>query len=60
MARIAGINLPTGKRVPVALTYIHGIGDKYSNDICKKLSIPKNKRVNTLTDDEVLNTIKID
>ena len=54
MARIAGVNIPQNKVVHVALTYIHGIGYKYSNDICAKLSISKNKRVNTLTEEEVL------
>jgi len=54
MARIAGVNIPQNKVVHVALTYIHGIGKKFSNDICSKLNIEKSKRVNTLTDDEVL------
>ena len=54
MARIAGVNIPQNKVVHVALTYIHGVGKKYSNDICNKLNIPKNKRVNTLTEEEVL------
>ena len=54
MARIAGVNIPQNKVVHVALTYIHGIGKKFSNDICNKLEILKNKRVNSLTDDEVL------
>ena len=54
MARIAGVNIPQNKVVHVALTYIHGIGYKYSNDICTKLSIWKSKRVNNLTEDEVL------
>ena len=54
MARIAGVNIPQTKVVNVALTYIHGIGNKYSNNICSKLNIPKNKRVNSLTEDEVL------
>ena len=54
MARIAGVNIPQNKVVHVALTYIHGIGYKYSNDICTKLSISKSKRVNNLTEDEVL------
>ena len=54
MARIAGVNIPQNKVVHVALTYIHGIGSKFSNNICNKLSIEKNKRVNALTDDEVL------
>ena len=54
MARIAGVNIPQNKVVHVALTYIHGIGKKFSNDICTKLNISKSKRVNSLTDDEVL------
>ena len=54
MARIAGINIPQNKLVQVGLTYIYGIGDKFSNQICKSLAIPKEKRVNQLTDDEIL------
>jgi len=54
MARIAGVNIPQNKVVHVALTYIHGIGKKFSNDICTKLNISKNKRTNSLTDDEIL------
>ena len=54
MARIAGINIPQTKVVHVALTYIFGIGKKFSNDICANLSISKNKRVNSLTEDEIL------
>ena len=54
MARIAGINVPQTKVVHVALTYIYGIGKKFSNDICTKLSISKNKRVNSLTENEIL------
>jgi len=54
MARIAGVNIPQNKVVHVALTYIHGIGKKFSNNICAKLNISKNKRVNSLTEDEVL------
>ena len=54
MARIAGINIPQNKVLHVALTYIFGIGDKFSNEICDKLKIPKNKRVNNLTEEEVL------
>ena len=46
MARIAGVNIPQNKVVHVALTYIHGIGKKFSDNICTKLSISKNKRVN--------------
>ena len=54
MARIAGVNIPQNKLVKVGLTYIYGIGDKFSNDICKDLEIPKTKRVNELTDDQIL------
>ena len=54
MARIAGVNIPQNKVVHVALTYIHGIGYKYSNEICTKLNISKSKRVNSLTEEEVL------
>ena len=54
MARIAGVNIPQNKVVHVALTYIHGIGPKFSSEICTKLNISKNKRTNSLTDEEVL------
>ena len=54
MARIAGVNIPQNKLVKIGLTYIYGIGDKFSNDICKSLSIPSSKRVNELTDEEIL------
>ena len=54
MARIAGVNIPQGKIVQVGLTYIHGIGDRFSKQICKDLEIPKSKRVNELTDDQIL------
>ena len=54
MARIAGVNIPQNKIVQVALTYIHGVGKKFSRDICSQLNIPKNKRVNSLTEEEVL------
>ena len=54
MARIAGVNIPQNKIVHVALTYIHGIGDKFSKDICSKLNISQNRRTNSLTEDEVL------
>ena len=54
MARIAGVNIPTNKIVLVGLTYIYGIGDKFSQKICKDLEIPKAMRVNELTDDKIL------
>ncbi len=54
MARIAGVKIPQNKIVLIGLTYIYGIGDKYSKKICKDLEIPKAKRVNELTDDQIL------
>ena len=54
MARIAGVNIPTNKRVEVALTYIHGIGRTTAKDIIAKLGIAPEKRVQDLTDQEVL------
>ena len=54
MARIAGVNLPTNKRVEIALQYIHGIGSKIAQDIMGKVNLPKERRVSQLTDAEVL------
>ena len=54
MARIAGVNIPTNKRVEVALTYIHGIGSTLAKQICGKVNIPQERRVNELTDQEVI------
>ena len=54
MARIAGVNIPTNKRVIVALQYIHGIGPKKANEIMTKVGIPDARRVSQLTDQEVL------
>ena len=54
MARISGINIPTNKRVCIALTYIFGIGPKRAFDICTKASIEKSKRVNQLSEEEIL------
>ena len=54
MARIAGVNIPQNKLVHVGLTYIYGIGNKFSHLICKELEIPKSKRINELTDDQIL------
>ena len=54
MARIAGVNIPTNKRVVIALTYIHGIGDTKAKEIVTKLGIPMTARVQDLTDQEVL------
>ena len=53
MARIAGVNIPTGKRVVVALTYIHGIGRTKANEICEKVGIPSERRVSDLTEVEL-------
>ncbi len=54
MARIAGVNIPQNKLVHVGLTYIYGIGNKFSQKICTDLEIPRSKRVNELTDDQIL------
>ena len=54
MARIAGVNIPQNKLVHVGLTYIFGIGDKFSDKICNALEIKKSTRVNQLTDDQIL------
>ena len=54
MARIAGVNIPTNKRVEIALTYIHGIGRTKARQITEKLGITSDKRVQDLTDQEVL------
>ena len=57
MARISGVNIPTGKKIHIALTYIFGIGPKIANDLCNQASVDKTKRVNELNDDE-LNKIR--
>jgi len=54
VARIAGVNIPTAKRVVVGLQYIHGIGEKRAHNIMQTLSIPLERRVSQLTDAEVL------
>ena len=54
MARIAGVNIPTAKRVQIALTYIHGIGPAKAREICEKVGIEDSRRVNQLSDSEVL------
>jgi small subunit ribosomal protein S13 len=54
VARIAGVNIPTAKRVPIALTYIHGIGPQIAKQICDAVKIDEARRVNDLTDAEVL------
>ena len=59
MARIAGVNIPTNKRVEIALRYIHGIGPKFAREICEKVNIPQERRVNELTDAEVIQVREI-
>ncbi|HUI19288.1 MAG TPA: 30S ribosomal protein S13 [Alphaproteobacteria bacterium] len=54
MARIAGVNIPTQKRVEVALTYIYGIGPTKAAEICEKVGIPAKRRVSELTEQEVI------
>jgi small subunit ribosomal protein S13 len=54
LARIAGVNIPTNKRVVIALQYIHGIGPAKAREIMKKVSIPEDRRVNQLSDSEVI------
>jgi len=54
MARIAGVNIPQNKLVHIGLTYIYGIGDQFSSQICNALEIKKSMRVNELTDDQIL------
>ena len=54
MARIAGVNIPTNKRVVIALQYIHGIGQSKAKEVIDKVNIPESRRVNELTDAEVM------
>ena len=54
MARIAGVNIPTNKRVQISLRYIYGIGPKNAVEICEKLGLPSELRVNQMTDDQIL------
>jgi small subunit ribosomal protein S13 len=54
VARIAGVNLPTNKRVVIALQYIHGVGQKIAKEIMEKVNLPLERRVSQLTDSEVL------
>ncbi|GBQ83547.1 30S ribosomal protein S13 [Gluconobacter albidus] len=54
VARIAGVNIPTNKRVVIALRYVYGIGPATAQSICSKLEIPDAKRVNELSDDEIV------
>ena len=55
MARIAGINIPTQKKLKIALTYVYGIGNKVSNDICLKANVDSNTRVQDLSESEIKN-----
>ncbi len=59
MARIAGVNIPTAKRVEVALTYIHGIGDHHAKNICDRVGLARERRVHELTDNEVISIREI-
>lgn len=54
MARISGVNIPTNKRAIISLTYIHGIGSKFAKDICKKAGISEERRIQDLSDDEII------
>ncbi len=54
MARIAGVNIPTDKRVVIALQYIHGIGPKFAREILEKAGVDESKRVNELSEQEVI------
>jgi len=54
LARIAGVNIPTNKRVVVALQYIHGIGPRFAQEIMEKVNLASDRRVNDLSDAEVL------
>ncbi len=54
MARISGVNIPTNKRVHIALTYIHGIGHSSAESICDNVGIGRERRVNELSDSEVV------
>jgi small subunit ribosomal protein S13 len=54
LARIAGVNIPTNKRVVIGLQYIHGIGQAKAKEICAKVGIDNARRVNQLSDDEVI------
>ena len=53
MARIAGVNIPSQKKLGVALTYVYGIGSKFSTDVCKKANVDWNSRVNDLSESEI-------
>ena len=53
LARISGVNIPSGKRIEIALTYVYGIGSTRAKKICKDASLEPNKRVNSLTEEEL-------
>ena len=53
MARISGVNIPSGKRIEIALTYVYGIGSTRAKKICKEAALEPNKRVNNLTEEEL-------
>ena len=53
MARISGVNIPSGKRIEIALTYVYGIGSTRAKKICKEAALESNKRVNSLTEEEL-------
>jgi small subunit ribosomal protein S13 len=54
VARIAGVNIPSNKRVLISLRYIYGVGPSKAREICTTLGIPDEKRVNQLSDDEIM------
>ena len=54
MARIAGVNVPSNKRLVISLTYIYGVGPKFAKDICESVQIDSNKRVSNLNEDEII------
>jgi small subunit ribosomal protein S13 len=54
VARIAGVNIPANKRAVIALTNIHGIGPKFAKDICNKVGLSPQRRVNELTESEII------
>ena len=59
MARISGVNIPTNKRICIALAYIYGIGRKQAAEICNKATVEKSKRVNQLNDEEITRIRKL-
>jgi len=59
VARIAGVNIPSAKRLDIALTYIHGIGRVKSAEICQKAGLPPEKRVHTMSESEVIRVREI-